>query len=210
MVEREPEQGERSGRAVVGRAVDPECRRLVEQLRRRSPDAFPTGLGPGEVGPDITLDDAQAADLYRVAFADAAGGGAVVWVDGEDELLVRAEQLRTVLRDGFVLVGIPVYTQQTKDAEVVVAFAVGRPGAPLGMVAATEPVPRGPAAVVERWGEQLVATSWRALVDVAAGLASASGVDDAHDSLLPAALVVSAKEFTVTAQAPHTFDRGRR
>jgi hypothetical protein len=174
----------------------------------------PKPLTPGAVAPPVTLKAAQTDSLYRIAFTEAAGAAPaqpdqVVWVNGENELLVRTAQVRVVPRDGFVLVGIPVFTEQTGDAEVVVSFAVGRPGASLGLIMATEATPRGPPPIVERWGDQLTAAAWVALVKMTTGIAAAVGVDDQNAALLPAALVADPKGITVTPQAQHAIDLSR-
>jgi hypothetical protein len=165
------------------------------------------------VAPAVDLDGLAVNSLYKRAFAQAAGAGAgqaaadgIVWVRGEDELLVEPAGARLVLRPGFVLACIPAFCVETGEVEIVVPFAVGRPDAPLGLVMATEPVPRGPAAVVERWGDHFVAAAWAALVRLGAGVAAAAGIDDKSQVLLPAALVASTDCLTVLPQAQHIFD----
>jgi hypothetical protein len=108
------------------------------------------------------------------------------------------------------LVGIPVFSEQSGDAEVVISFAVGRPDAPTGLIMATEGLPRGPTVVVEKWGDQLVAAAWTALVEMSSGIAAAAGVDDQNQPLLPAALIADSKGITVTPQARHPIDRTGR
>jgi hypothetical protein len=202
-----------AARALTGRRpLDLECQRLVDALRERCPDAFiAEPLQAGAVAPEVSLTADEGAALYQVAFAEAAGdGGAagdVVWTAGDSELLVHAGSVRLLLRDGFALVAVGVFCDQTNDVEVVVPFALGRPGAPLGLVMATEPVPRGPTAVVQRWGEHIVAVAWDALVQVTAGIAAAAGVDDQSQALLPAAVTAGQGGLTVLPQARHAFDR---
>jgi hypothetical protein len=119
----------------------------------------------------IDLVDADAAARYAAALAHAAGstGEAVVWHDGDSELLLRLDRVTLERReDGTILVHLPVFCEESGDAEVIVPFAVARrPGGAL--VAATDTVPHGPAAVVNRWGEPLVAAAWEALAEVASG-----------------------------------------
>jgi hypothetical protein len=60
------------------------------------------------VAPEVTIDFQQVGKLFRIAFAEMAGATApdaelVVWVNGEDELLVRIAGIRLVLRDGFLI-----------------------------------------------------------------------------------------------------------
>ena len=131
-----------------------ELRSAVQRSARKTSPSFvavyPTAITP--------------AALYATAFAAATQvpatappGSAVVWADGEHELLIQPGQVRVLLRDGFVLVGITVFTEQTGTVEITVPFAVGTAAEPAGLMIATEPVPRGPALVVERWGDQLIA-----------------------------------------------------
>lgn len=192
--------------------ITAECRHLLHELREHCPQLCPEPLGPGEVASAVTVPAASAAAVFAIAFEHAVGGDAagpdpVVWSSGDDELLVHPGQVRLVLTDGFAIVGIPLYTEQTGDVQVSVPFAVGSPRAPLGMVIGTEAVPRGPAVIVQRWGSQLQAAAWQALVHLAAGIAAGAGADDQHQPLLPAAVNVTAEGLTVLPQARHAFDR---
>jgi len=163
----------------------------------------------------VTMTAARAQASFQRAFAAAVAGTAgsadpradVVWVDGDNELLVRPAKTRVVLKTGFVLVGITVYTEQTKDVEIVVPFAVGAPDDPLGLTVATESIARGPAPIVETWSGPLIAAAWDALLRVGADVAATAGVDEDNHPLLPIALVADEKGLAVTPQARHTFDR---
>src|SRR5438128_1389412 len=141
------------------RVLEARCRKAIADLRRQCPDAFPAmPLAASEVALPVTLSPGQASALYTIAFAVAAGADPespdqVVWVDGDSELLVRTKNVRLVLRGGFALIGIPVFSEQSGETEIVVSFAAGRPNEPMGLVMATETLPRGPAVIVERWGE---------------------------------------------------------
>jgi hypothetical protein len=196
-------------------ALDDECARLVQLVRDRCPGVLPDApLGPGAVAQPVDITPDEARSVFAIAFAEAvgapadpAGGAAVVWTSGDDELLVSTGDVRLVLADGFAIVAIHVYTEQTGDAQVAVPFALGAPGAPLGLVMGTESVPRGPALVVDRWGDQLQGAAWQALLHLAAGIAAAAGADDENQPLLPAALTVGANGVSVLPQARHTFDR---
>jgi hypothetical protein len=201
--------------------IDPTCRQLAEELRERCPGAVPVRLPPGVTAQPTTVSAHHAAALYATAFAAAAqvpstapAGTAVVWADGEHELLVYPDRVRVLFQDGFVLTGITVHTEQTGTVEVSVPFAVGTASAPAGLMIATEPVPRGPAIVVERWGDQLIAVAWQALIYLAGGIAAAAGADNSGASLIPAALTAAAAGLTVLPQAtpgapataPHSGD----
>ena len=203
--------GERVNTARQRAVVNVECAKMVAAVRERCPDAFPPGsLGAGEVGAIINLTTDEATKVFSVAFADALqanGSNPVVWSAGDDELLVLTADARLVTADGFAVVAVHVYTEQTGDAWVTVPFALGSATAPLGLVMGTESVPRGPALIVQRWGEHLQGVAWQALLHLASGVAAAAGVDDQNQPLLPAALTVSATGVGVLPQARHTFDR---
>jgi hypothetical protein len=114
------------------------------------------------------------------------------------------------VRAGFVFVGIAVYSEQTGDVEVVVPFAVGRADQRLGLIVATERRPRGPAAVVDQWGEQLIAAAWSALLDMTLHEAHDAGHDEHHEPLMPAAIMATDRALSITPQARHAFDRRER
>jgi hypothetical protein len=206
-----------ASREVVQRSavLDADCTNLLATVRARCPAAGALlPLPPSQVGAAVPLTPDEAQRVYSLAFADAAapggvatGAGTVVWASGEDELLVQVNAVRLVLTEGFTMVEIPVFTEQSNDVNVVVPFAVGTDSSPLGLIMATETVPRGPAVIVQRWGEHLTAAAWQALVHVASGIAAASGTDQENQPLLPASLSASAGGLTVLPQATHAFDR---
>jgi hypothetical protein len=197
-------------------ALSEECRKAVAELRRRCPEAFAAEpLEPGGVAPEVQLPADRASALFARGFGAVAGGagakdGRVVWVRGDDELLLRTHEVRLLPRDGFLLVSLPVYSDQTQDTEVVVTFATGRPDAPLGLIMAAEERPRGDPVVVETWGDELTAAAWETVIGMASGLAAEAGVDVDNRSLLPAALSASRDAVVVTPQARHRIDRRPR
>jgi hypothetical protein len=107
---------------------------------------------------------------FRTALARAAGGEHVVWDDGDAELLVRGDAARVRCADAALFVGLPVFTAQTGEAEVVLVFALGT-----GLQMAAERPPRGPATIVDRWGEALIAAVWDALVAMTLAVAPTNG-----------------------------------
>lgn len=131
----------------------------------------------------------------------------VLWREGESDLLVRPGGLSTRLVDGIVAFSLPVNCDQTGLTAVHVSFFIGAPNRPAGMVAATEQRSRGPAAVVDVWGEQLVAFTWRVLLEIAVRLAADCGRDEDGAPLLPAAMLATANGFSVTPMARHEMDR---
>jgi|SRR5215217_947313 len=127
------------------------------------------------------------AALRRALSPDAAEPpGALVWADAGAELVVRPEAAGVACEDGLVLVTLPVASEQTGEAEVVVPFAVGTAGVDAGLFMATQTRPRGPEAIVDRWAEPLVAAAWDALVRLAvdvAGAAPPTGIAATADGL---------------------------
>ena len=75
------------------------------------------------------------------------------------------------------------------------------------MIAATENRPRGPAILVDRWGDAVIATAWQALLDVADSAASGTGTDIDGRPLRAGAIVAGSDGLTITPQAPHDFER---
>lgn len=173
---------------TAGPAVDSRVGASVGSARGRS-----AGSGParGQVGahgdsadarsvrtPAPTLAPADATARFREQFLRAAAPDvakptdAVVWVDADAELLLHPGRATLVCDDGLVLVSIPVFTEQTQEAEVVVPFAMSDSPASIGLVMATETRARGPEAIVDRWGEPLIASAWDALVGLAVDVAA--------------------------------------
>ena len=210
--------------AAAGARLDDACLKLVEVVRQRCPGLLPGGpLKPGTpagVVPIVTKSLAQLAVAAARTAAEVASstgpvrGGdvtpsAVIWGEGADELLVQLSEIDLRVATGLVLVTIPVACDQLPDGRdvVTVPFAVGSPDRPAGLFAATERQPRGPAAVVARWGEALVALAWQALLDLTAGVAASSGVDMDGAPLVPAAVAATPDGLAVLPQARHPFDR---
>jgi hypothetical protein len=176
-------------------------------------------LPPGEVAEPVTIEAGLVQQLARLAALGAAGidgpegqptAPGVVWVDGDRELFVLVTEVQVALAPGVVAVTIPVQCDQTGPTQVHVSFAVGTSKRPLGMVAASEQRPRGPRAVVDVWGDALLAFAWQVVLDVAAGTAAHAGQDTAGAFLLPAALASTRNGLTVLPQARHGFDRASR
>ena len=177
-------------------------------------------LAAGATAPPVSVPAADMEALTRAALgaaaATAAGDGTpaggkppaqVVWQDADGEVLVHLDRTRVVLHPGLVLVAMTLETDQTGAGELVVPFAVGGPDSPAGLIAVTERLPRGPQALVDRWGQSVIAAAWLALLDVAHGLALHTGVDEEGARLIPGALSVDGSQLTVVPQARHSADR---
>ena len=183
------------------------CRKLLAELKKRCPDVVPPNpLKPGAVGPDIPVDVRTAGDLVRAAVRPDRGDS-VLWQDGDNALVVHTAKIDLEIRDGQVIVAIPVQCDQVRRAVVKVSFAVGSAERPAGMVAATHVRPAGPLLIVEIWGEALTALAWQALLGSAAVLASESGRDLDGAGLIPVALTATPNGLQVLTMARHAFDR---
>jgi hypothetical protein len=147
-----------------------------------------------------------ASGLPPAPAAGAPPVGGVTWVDGDRELYVAVDQVDVKLAPGAISVTIPVRCDQAGAAEVDVSFAIGLPDRPLGLVAAAEDRPRGPAAVIDVWGGALIALAWQCLLDVASGVSAASGSDTAGTPLIASALHSDGKTLSVTPQARFALD----
>jgi hypothetical protein len=198
---------ERARGALARRELDAECKRLVALVRERCPDAFePDPLPAGTVGPALPVEREQAIELLRLA----ARGGATahqLWERDGDELMIGVGELGLRTQDGLVVVDIPVSCDQTGPDRVLVAFAVGSEARPAGMVAAAEGAPRGPAVVIEVWGDELTALAWRSLTGALAALAREAGRDVDGAGLVPVGVEASRGGLLLRTIARHGFDR---
>jgi hypothetical protein len=167
----------------------------------------------GGVAPTVTVPAAAVQTLTTAALAAAYGppGSAppaqVIWADADGEVLVHIDQTRVVLFPGLALVALTLETDQTGPGQVVVPFALGSPSSPAGMLAVTETRPRGPQALVDRWGQAAIAAAWLALLDLTHGLALQSGVDADGARLIPGAVATDGTALSVVPQARHAGDR---
>jgi hypothetical protein len=198
-------------------AISDECRRLLEEVRRRCPGLLPPDpVGPGTVVGTVHLGPDEAARLFPRAAAVAAGIDAltaeprpVLWREGDRELLVDTAKVVARFGAGVIAVSIPVSCDQARRAFVHVSFVVGRPDAPAGLVAATEDRPHGPAVVVDAWGDNLVAFAWHVVLLVATHVAGEAGRDKDGSRLVPIGLAANPDGLFVVPMARHTFDRAR-
>jgi hypothetical protein len=187
-------------------------RRYVERERRAErfmPEARPLMAGAVtsrlRVGSDDVSGLAVEAAKRAAGFFRPTRRTEVVWVDGESELAVSLAGVRAETGDGALVVTIPVRCDQTGETEVHVTFAVGRPGQPAGLYAATQRRPRGPAVVVDTWAEAIVAFAWQILLGLATGLAGATGKDARGNRLVPAELEATTDGLTIVPMVRHRF-----
>lgn len=170
-------------------------------------------IAPGGVAPAVTVPTSAVEQLTTAALSAAytAPGqpppAQVIWQDGDGEVLVHIDQTKVVMFPGLVLVALTLEADETGLGQLVVPFAVGSPSSPAGLLAVTEDRPRGPAQLVDRWGQSTIAAAWLALLDVAHGLALQAGVDADGARLIPGAITCDGSALSVVPQARHPGDR---
>ncbi len=129
----------------------------------------------------------------------------VVWVEGDSELAVEIGAVKIAIGNGRVDLGLPVRCDQTGPTDVMVTFAVGRPGRPAGVYASTLRRPIGPTLVIDTWGDALVAFAWQILLTLVAQLAGAVGKDSRGNVLVPADFTASSEGLTVLPMGRFRF-----
>lgn len=189
------------------------AREYAEYVRtERAEGRLPPGraLGDGEVGDAIRLDPQAAVSLMRVAALRAAGifrptkRTEIAWVEGENQLALVVAALDLELRDGLVVVVVPVRCDQTEGV-VRVSFVVGAPERPRGLYAATQTRPSGPQLVVDTWGDALVAYAWQCLLGLLTGMAGAAGKDARGNYMVPVEMAANADGLVVVPMGRHRF-----
>jgi hypothetical protein len=168
-------------------------------------------LASGAVNEWLRVDTKEANRLLIEAAKHASGfyrptkRTELVWVNGDSELAVGIGGVRLETSDGVLVVTIPVRCDQTERTEVHVTFAVGQPGRPAGLYASTQRRPRGPAVIVDTWGDALVAFAWQIVLGLVSGLAGATGKDRRGNRLVPVELEATREALQIVPMARHHF-----
>jgi hypothetical protein len=191
------------------------CRRLLWRLLHEKRAVQPSQpLKPGQTGAEVALNRSELSRLVRTAALnfvapdeDKRRSDRVIWRDHDSELLVYLSRVIARTQPGAVLIDVPVHCDQVGDAMVHMAFAVGNERRPAGMIAATESKPRGPAAVVDVWGDALLAFGWQLLLKTTEAVAAELGHDAEGTPLVAVGLTASASGVSVLPMARHTFTR---
>ena len=191
-----------------GKTDDHKQRHSVIEPGTRKPDSRtrPPRVEPGKLREIAHLERAGAGQLLQSALVRICGGDAdsdkrgVLWRDGDDELVLHPGRAALATAERLIVVTIPVYTDQTGDAEVVVPFVTNPSESALGLIAATETKPRGPAPIIDVFGDALVAAAWAALVETVASWAADAGETAGHGRLAPAGLAATKSALLVSAQ----------
>ena len=163
-------------------------------------------LPPGTAGNEISIASAVFQQMISAA-ATRDNAGTQVWVQGASELLVSTAKVTATLDNGLIVISVPVVCDQVPSATVQVAFATCSKESPAGMICATEERPRGPATIVDAWGDPLIAFAWRVLLTAITGAAAKTGTDLDGAGLIPAAITSAKDGIVLLPMARHTFDR---
>jgi hypothetical protein len=196
----------------VADPASPEYTRFVSTERRAQRFAAePPALTAGTVFEPLVIGRDEVRRLSIEAAKRAAGffrptkRTEVVWVAGDSELAVVIASVRVETGRSNIVVSIPVRCDQTGPTEVHVTFAVGEPDRPAGLYAATQRRPRGPAIIVDTWGDAIVAFAWKLVLDLVTGLAGATGKDTRGNRLIPVELEATSDGLAIVPMARHRF-----
>lgn len=182
----------RPARRPARRPADDLVERITTIVDTRIPplEPRPTRPKPGQQGPAFAITGKELQALIRKALS--VDGTRTVWTSAGSEVAVQLDSARVALADGMVIVGLTLSTDQTGPQELTTVFAVGTEQRPAGLVAVAEQRPRGHAELSAAFGSAVIATVWRALLQVVTMAAAAAGRDGRDDALLPAAIVATA------------------
>jgi hypothetical protein len=104
-------------------------------------------------------------DQLRRAVIQSLGGGSVIWEDADSEVIVILDEIRLALRPGLILIDLPMMTDQTGRASLVIPLSIGTDAPTATLTALTESQPRGEASLASRWGRLAQDALWDAVLD---------------------------------------------
>lgn len=174
---------------------------------------------PGGLGEPIVIDPGVLQRELRPSLVLAAGldatvrepnARAVLWNDGSNRLIVQLDDADVRIGPAVLDVSLTVRCDQIGESRVTCTFVTTPLERAAGFVWATESRPRGPAVVVEVWGEALVALVWRSLIEIASLAAATRGADSAGRPLVPSTVVATPDGLLVVPMAAHRFMRVNR
>jgi hypothetical protein len=118
--------------------------------------------------PGVTLSSTNLDEALRLALSPLPDTpvDAVIWSDGDSEMVVRLTELTSSLKPGLVVIQLTVETDQTGGDCLVVPLSVGSSQDDAYLVALTESLPRGNALLASRWGRPAQDALWQALLRV--------------------------------------------
>ena len=165
-------------------------------------------LPPGTIAPDllrIPVKDAETVMrgiIHLVADIAADTRPSVVWVAGDDELLVQLDATRLTCAPGFITISLFVQCDEVRGAQRIdIAFAVGSPQRPTGLVMSTFDRPQGPSAILDTWSASITAFAWETLVTTAQQLAAGVGNDANKRPLVPGTIAADTNLLLIGAMA---------
>lgn len=112
----------------------------------------------------MDLREADAPVLLASQLGGTDAKQPVVWRDAESELLVQPGRTRVRYAPGFVFVELAVFTDQTGDAQLLLAYKIGASPNEASLTAVSEARPRGDATLAARWAEPVTQLVWFALL----------------------------------------------
>jgi hypothetical protein len=166
-------------------------------------------LPPGQHLDPIRLDVPTLRKLAPGAAGRALGQSVaskvteVIWSQGGDELSIDPAKIDVKTAAGVVLFAIPVRCDQSGQGVAEVALAVGAPDRGAGMLAVATRRPQGPTAVVDRWGDALIALAWGTLLELAGSISGVAGRDVSGGELIPGSIVADEVGLLVVPYARH-------
>ena len=165
-------------------------------------------LPPGRIAPDLLRVPVAAAQtvlraiIHLVADIAADTRPSVVWVAGDNELMVLLNETRLTCAPGFVTLSLVVQCDEVRDTQRIdVAFAVGSPQRPTGLVMSTFDRVQGPAVITNTWSGSLTAFAWEALLTMAQQLAAGVGKDASGRPLVPGTIAADTNLLLIGAMA---------
>ena len=111
------------------------------------------------------------------------------------------------IKRGLVTVSIPVSSNPTGAALIVVHSRSVTTSIPPACSSRRRNGLAGPRIIVDAWGDALVAFAWDVLLTVATAVADASGSDKDGAGLIPAALTASPDRLRILTMSRRAFDR---
>lgn len=112
----------------------------------------------------MDLREADASALLATQFGGSNPKQPIVWRDAESELLVHPTRTLVKFAPGFVFVELAVATDQTGDAQLLLAYKIGASPNEASLTAVSEARPRGDATLATRWAEPVTQLVWFALL----------------------------------------------
>ncbi len=165
-------------------------------------------LPPGTIAPHllrIPVKDAETVMrgiIHLVADIAVDTRPSVVWVAGDDELLVQLDATRLTCAPGFITLSLFVLCDEVRGVQRIdIAFAVGSPQRPTGLVMSTFDRPQGPAVILDTWGASITAFAWETLVTTAQQLAAGVGKDASGRPLVPGTIAADTNLLLIGAMA---------